>query len=273
MFVLTTISDVVRISPEAFDDDTLTNAHLEIDKKYPNRVIMDLGLVICRYGPAIKITQGQCVAGDPYAHHQALFRLIVFRPFVEEVCLGKILHSSSEGITVSVGFFSDIFIPAYWMLRPSQYDDNTGLWVWTPDYDEEEDDDNQGDNDNDNNNDDDKEEKEENKFEMDIGSEIRFKVKAINFTRVTNTAKGVQATTTTTSSLVIPNMSAQSSASGTNTDNDGRPLRKRSSSVDLTDAKHIPASMQIIASICEDGLGLTSWWTNDGGEEEEEEEE
>ena len=261
MFVLSTISDVVRVSPEAFDNDSLTNAHEEIDKKYPNRVIMDLGLVICRYGDVLRMQQGQCVAGDPYAHHQVIFRLVVFRPFVEEVCLGKILHSTSDGITVSLGFFNDIFIPAHWMLRPSHYDDSTGLWVWKPDYDDDDD-----------NNDKEENNESNNQFEMDIGSEVRFKVKAINFTRITNTAKGLQATTTTTSSLVIPNMSAPPNSSNNNDDDDAsRPLRKRSSSIDLTGAEHVPASMQVIASICEDGLGLTSWWSNNEGEEEEEE--
>ena len=36
---------------------------------------------------------------------------------------------------------------------------------------------------------------------------------------------------------------------------------------------NLPASMNIVASICEDGLGLTSWWTSGEGEEEDEEEE
>jgi len=207
---------------------------------------MDVGLVVTRYGDAVRVGDGICVAGDGYAHHEAVFRCIVFRPFVEEVCLGWIAESNEEGIRISLGFFEDIFVPAHWMLRPSQYQASNGLWVWTPDYGE-------GDEDG----------AEEYRYEMDIGSEIRFKVKAINFTRITNTAKGVQATTTTTSKHTTshPNI-----ASG-----DERPIRKRSSSIDLTDAKKPPATMQIIVSICEDGLGLTSWWSSAKQEEDENE--
>jgi hypothetical protein len=48
---------------------------------------------------------------------------------------------------------------------------------------------------------------------------------------------------------------------------DNRPVRKRSSSVDLSDS-NIPPCMHITASICEDGLGLVSWWANQEVEEE-----
>jgi len=298
---------------------TLTALHNEIDLKYPNRVLMNVGLVICRYGTCLKITNGSCVPGDGGSHHECLFRLVVFRPFVDEVCVGKIVKSTPEGIQVSLGnFYHDIFIPAYWMLRPSRYSEKLGLWVWSPDYgneDENEDEDEEGDDNNGDNGDNAMEEnameenamednphtnikmeddaasgtnvKEEEKeslsdetkmdeeegeegehFEMELGAEIRFKIKSIHFTQVTNTAKGVQATTTTTAhSQPI----RKESEEGKSPDARPTPLRKRSLSVEISDMSNLPASMNIVASICEDGLGLTSWWTSEGDEEEEEE--
>lgn len=194
---------------------------------------------------------------------------------------------TADGIQVSLGFFQDIFIPPYWMLRPSKYEARTGLWVWTPNYEEGEDEE-AGDNENaeadpdadpaaageDNNGDD-------NRYEMEIGSEIRFKVKSINFTQVTNTAKGMQATTTTTAqaqAAIHPNQ--MGSAKNTNPADPSesaearpQPVRKRSLSVDLTESSNMPATMHVVASICEDGLGLTSWWEAQEDEDEEEEEE
>jgi hypothetical protein len=52
-----------------------------------------------------------------------------------------------------------------------------------------------------------------------------------------------------------------------------RPVRKRSTSVDLSESSQIPASMHIVASICEDGLGLTSWWTSGDDDDDDAEEE
>ncbi len=269
MFVITTVAETICIPPSIFYQPTMTSVHDEIDKKYPNRVIMDLGLVICRYGDVLQIGDGVCVPGDGSAHHEVVFRLVVFRPFVEEVCVGTIQSCNEEGIYVSLGeFFYDVFIPAYWMLRPSTYDEKRGLWIWTPDYSDDE-----GDGDEEEGKD------SSNKLVMEIGSEIRFKVKGINFTQVTNTAKGMQATTTSTTARLPRFLSSSSNVgageSGIDGDDvmDSGPVRKRSSSVDLSDSVKIPASMHITASICEDGLGLTSWWSNQDEEETGENEE
>lgn len=255
MFVLTTIVDTVRIPPPLLAQPTLVSVHREMDAKYPNRVIMDQGLVICRFGDA-QVGDGVCVAGDGGAHHQVLARLVIFRPFVDEVCIGTVAKSNAEGLQVTMRFFDDVFIPAYWMLRPSHYEAGTGLWVWTPNYGDavkSEQENDEG----------------ENRFEMEIGAEIRFKVKSINFTRVINTAKGVQATTTTTSQSQ-PTMERSLSV-GSESSVPERPVRKRSASVDLTESAELPASMHVVASICEDGLGLISWWTT--GEDENEDDE
>ncbi len=273
MFVITTIADTICIPPSMFYKPTLTSVHTEIDKKYPNRVIMDVGLVICRYGDVLQIGDGVCVPGDGNAHHEVVFRLVVFQPFVEEVCVGVIDSCTDEGIYVRMGeFFYDIFIPAYWMLRPSAFDKESGLWVWTPDYGEDEGGGEGADEDGAD------EEGGAQKFEMQIGSDIRFKVKSLDFTRVTNTAKGMQATRTSTSAKhpQFPKRSASASEGGGMDGDDDiidvGPVRKRSSSVDLSESEKIPASMHITASICEDGLGLVSWWSNQESDEEGEEE-
>merc|ERR1712176_906422 len=99
-------------------------------------------------------------------------------------------------------------------------------------------------------------------FEMEIGSEIRFRVKLISFTEVRKTAKGIQAKT------------AHSMSNRNENDNNNKRSKekgKSSVSFDLAkdeskadnDFSKEPATMQISASICEDGLGLTSWWTSE----------
>lgn len=267
MFMLTTIVDTIRIPPFRLKEPTLTAIHKEMDLKFPNRVIMDVGLVISRYGNA-KIGDGVCVAGDGGAHFEVLAKLLVFRPFLNQVCVGTIVKSNEQGLQVSLGFFEHVFVPAYFMLRPSHYEKETGLWIWTPNYEDDEEE-NVDDYAKDSST---QQEEEENRFEMELGAEIRFKVKSINFTRVINTAKGVQATTTTTSQLSKPSTAERSLSVGSETSTSNvpdRPVRKRSTSADLSESSQLPASMHIVASICEDGLGLTSWWTGAAPEEEE----
>jgi DNA-directed RNA polymerase III subunit RPC8 len=115
MFVLTTVADTVRVPPSLFLQPTLESVHQEIDKKYPNRVILDVGLVICRYGDAREVSEGICAPGDGAAFYEVVFQLIVFRPLVDEVCVGTIAESNEEGIRISLGeFFQDIFVPGEW---------------------------------------------------------------------------------------------------------------------------------------------------------------
>ena len=184
------------------------------------------------------------------------------------------------------------------MLRPSKFNKESGLWVWTPDYDEDNDKDENiaADNTeevNDEGGPSSKEESggpssteekntaEDSSYVMELGDQIRFKVKSINFTQVTKTAKGMQATTTTTAQSVHPNMmggpggkssdaAGSSIRKGSLDSAEAHPVRKRSLSVDLTESQNVPASMHVVASICEDGLGLTSWWEAQEAEDEEE---
>lgn len=293
MFVLTLLADSIRIPPPLLSQPTLTSIQTEIEKRYPNKIIIDVGLILCPYGPPLQIGDGVLVPGDGGAHHQVLFQCVVFRPFVEEVLIGTVSECNEEGLNVSVGgFFDQVFIPAYWMLNPSRYDADAGVWVWTPSYDDDEKEqeedngkikqedngDNHGENGNTN-----EQPAEENRFEIEIGAQIRFKVKSVNFTRITTTMKGVQATTTTTTSSSsgygyqgappATETSTENENSNDETMMDGLEVRRRSSSADLSDSANRPAPMQIVGSICEDGLGLLSWWTAAGDEEEDEENE
>ena len=107
MFILTTVVDTIRIAAHMLSVPSLTAVHDEMDRRYPNQVLMDVGLVVARHGDCLRIGDGICVNGDAGAHHECLVKLVIFRPFVDEVCTGTIIKSSSEGIQVSLGFFQD----------------------------------------------------------------------------------------------------------------------------------------------------------------------
>ena len=247
MFAVELVTDTVSIpASELHTHNTRPLLHSYIDAKYPNRVLMDAGLVIGRYdhfrlqtGPATLTTGGRAV-------YQCTFAVIVFRPWVGEVLVGKIVSADAEGVTVTTGFFSCIHVPKRWMLNPSTY--KNGVWVWTPVFD-----------------DDAEEGGGSEGFEMYIGAEIRCRVKSIHFTQVTNTAKGVQAVT---SMQGMSNETEQNTGIGRDTLPDHHPVRKRSSSVGLQSEATVSPAMQIVASIREDGLGLVEWWNTEEEEDE-----
>ena len=93
MFILATVVDTIKIPPNMLSIPSMTAVHSEMDRRYPNKVLMDVGLVVCRYGDCLKIGDGVVVQGDGGAHHECLVKLVIFRPFVDEVCTGRIKKS------------------------------------------------------------------------------------------------------------------------------------------------------------------------------------
>lgn len=49
MFVLTRLSDVIPVAPDLFDADYTQVLTEEIDRKYANKVIADVGLCVTMY--------------------------------------------------------------------------------------------------------------------------------------------------------------------------------------------------------------------------------
>ena len=93
MFILTTVVDTIRIPAHMLSVPSITAVHDEMDRRYPNQVLMDVGLVVARHGDCLRIGDGSCVNGDGGAHHECLVKLVIFRPFVDEVCTGRIIKS------------------------------------------------------------------------------------------------------------------------------------------------------------------------------------
>ncbi|KAJ3308854.1 DNA-directed RNA polymerase III subunit RPC8 [Blyttiomyces sp. JEL0837] len=56
--------------------------------------------------------------------------MIVFRPFIGEILVGKVANSSKEGLKISLDFFDDIIVPQQFLKPGTVYDKDLGLWVW-----------------------------------------------------------------------------------------------------------------------------------------------
>ena len=227
MFVIVRLEDKLRTLPEHFDRDPEEVLREQIENKYANRVMTNVGLFV-RCLDFSKVEDPYIYPSEGAAHQIAVFRMIVFRPFLGEVIVGSITTSSVEGLCVSIGFFDDILIPPHFLPQPAEFNPKTSIWVWK--Y-------------------------EGNDFEMEVGDAIRFKVKTINFTTVTTSVRGsVQATTVsethkTSNALPMPSGGPDAVSS-----------KKRSLSVDLSAEDKVPAVMQIIGSADELGLGNPIWW-------------
>uniref|UniRef100_A0A8C4Q1E8 DNA-directed RNA polymerase subunit n=1 Tax=Eptatretus burgeri TaxID=7764 RepID=A0A8C4Q1E8_EPTBU len=129
MFVLVAMTDTVRIPPWNFErilDDAVVE---ELNKKLANKVVYNIGLCICLFD-LIKMEDSYVFPGDGASHTKVHFKYVVFRPFLDEIVVGKIRSCGPEGVQVSLGFFDDIIIPPESLQQPSKFDETEQVWAW-----------------------------------------------------------------------------------------------------------------------------------------------
>ncbi|KAH0550196.1 DNA-directed RNA polymerase III subunit RPC8 [Cotesia glomerata] len=129
MFILTRFKDVVKISPKDFKGNFNEAIAKELNNKLSNKVFLNIGLCITLFDIE-KIEESFIFPGDGSSHTKVVFRYVVFKPFKEEILIGKIRSCSEEGVVVSLGFFDDIIIPPSKLQSPSRYDSKDRVWIW-----------------------------------------------------------------------------------------------------------------------------------------------
>ncbi|KAJ1916271.1 DNA-directed RNA polymerase III complex subunit Rpc25, partial [Mycoemilia scoparia] len=129
MYILSRVRDNLKILPEAFGKSREDAIRDEVNKKYSNRVLHDVGLCICLFDieemgdEFLEPTEGNVWV-------KTTFRLLVFRPILGEVLVGKIRSASPAGLKVSLGFFDDVIIPEDLLPENRVFDSNEGVWIW-----------------------------------------------------------------------------------------------------------------------------------------------
>ncbi|SCV05519.1 LANO_0H09274g1_1 [Lachancea nothofagi CBS 11611] len=150
MFILTKISDLVRVPPDQFHRHPKAAIFHQMNNKFTNKVIPHVGLCITIYD-LLAVEEGQLKPGDGAAYINTTFRALVFKPFVGEIVTGWISQCTVEGIKVSLlGVFDDIFIPHKMLFEGCYYSPDDSAWVWPTD--------------------------EETKLYFDVNEKIRFRV-------------------------------------------------------------------------------------------------
>ncbi|THH32705.1 hypothetical protein EUX98_g1498 [Antrodiella citrinella] len=102
MFVLSIIKDTVPVHPQHFDlppEQAIIN---ELNKKYANRVLHEVGLCVCVFDLS-EAGEGRVRFGDGFYWYK-----------------------------VSVGFFDDIYVPLIYLPEPSAFDPNERAHFWLP---------------------------------------------------------------------------------------------------------------------------------------------
>jgi DNA-directed RNA polymerase III subunit RPC8 len=132
MFILSEISDLVRIPPHTFNIPIQHAITDELNKKFANKVISNLGLVVTIWD-LFDIKDGLLKPGDGGSYVEVKFRCIVWKPFIGEILTGWVSECSIEGIKVKLDFFDEIFIPKSYIFENCFFKPVEKAWVWKPD--------------------------------------------------------------------------------------------------------------------------------------------
>uniref|UniRef100_A0A2C9K8I7 DNA-directed RNA polymerase III subunit RPC8 n=1 Tax=Biomphalaria glabrata TaxID=6526 RepID=A0A2C9K8I7_BIOGL len=129
MFVLVQMKDTVRIAPHLFHLDTMDAIREALNKKFANKVVYKVGLCIALWDVE-KVEDSFIFPGDGATHTIVHFRFVAFRPFVDEILIGRIKSCSKDGVHITMGFFDDIIIPSDSLQHPSKFNEQEQLWSW-----------------------------------------------------------------------------------------------------------------------------------------------
>ncbi|WFC99490.1 DNA-directed RNA polymerase III complex subunit Rpc25 [Malassezia yamatoensis] len=187
------------------------------------QILPDVGLCIAVHD-LLRASEGRVRWGDGCLYYTVVFRLVVFRPFTNEVLVGRICSSTQDGLRVSMGFYDDISIPPHLIPTPHAFDYQEQAWFWLLDPSEEQ-------------VSDPLQSPPEERMYLDVGETIRFAIESDQFYNVEpGPAVGEGKLGETPSGVgILPGaQGAQGSA------ND--------------------ASYRITGSIAGQGLGLVAWW-------------
>ncbi|MEI6058780.1 MAG: DNA-directed RNA polymerase [archaeon] len=102
MFYLVEVEDHVRVEPKLFGLATADAVKEQLLETYANFQDKDLGTVVSVL-EVLDVDEGIIIPGDGAAYYKSRFKLIVFRPELQELVYGTIEEITNFGAFISMG--------------------------------------------------------------------------------------------------------------------------------------------------------------------------
>ncbi len=102
MFYEIEVRSHVRVPPGAFAEDTKKAIMQRLNEQFANFVSKYLGLVM-GITEIIKIGDGIIIPGDGAAYYDTLYKILTFKPELQEVILGPITEIADFGAFINLG--------------------------------------------------------------------------------------------------------------------------------------------------------------------------
>ncbi len=102
MFNIIEISDYVRVEPELFGLPIKEAVKKQLERTYTDYIDEEIGSVITVID-VIEVGEGILIPGDAAAYYDSVFKLLVFKPVLQELVYGKITQITNFGAFMNLG--------------------------------------------------------------------------------------------------------------------------------------------------------------------------
>ncbi len=102
MFYLVEVEDYVRVEPKLFGLKTAEAVREQLSVTYSNYQDREIGTVVDVLD-VMSVDDGIIIPGDGAAYYKSTFKLVVFKPELQEIVYGKISEITNFGAFIDMG--------------------------------------------------------------------------------------------------------------------------------------------------------------------------
>ncbi|MBS3092435.1 DNA-directed RNA polymerase [Candidatus Pacearchaeota archaeon] len=102
MFYLIEVEDFIRVEPKLFGLPTKEAVETQLKETYTNHFDKDLGMVVA-VAEVLNIEEGIIIPGDGAAYYKSVFKLVVWKPEMQELTYGIITEITNFGAFIDLG--------------------------------------------------------------------------------------------------------------------------------------------------------------------------
>jgi len=102
MFYIIEVKDHVRVEPSLFALPVKESIAKQLEKKYAEHIDKELGSVVSVL-EVLEVGEGILIPGDAAAYYESTFKLLVFRPELQEIVYGQISEITNFGAFMNLG--------------------------------------------------------------------------------------------------------------------------------------------------------------------------
>jgi len=102
MFYLTEVEDYIRVEPKLFGLPTMKSVEQQLKETYADYYDREMGKVISII-EVLEVGEGVLIPGDGAAYYRSKFRLLVWKPELQELVYGIISEITNFGAFIDLG--------------------------------------------------------------------------------------------------------------------------------------------------------------------------